>query len=40
MNAALLDVIAGRWKQGGIPEKGDGHSGERIAELLDRLLCR
>ncbi|MCC5870741.1 MAG: UDP-N-acetylglucosamine 2-epimerase (non-hydrolyzing) [Gammaproteobacteria bacterium] len=37
---ALECLFAGNWKRGGIPEKWDGRSGERIVEELERLLCR
>lgn len=36
---ALDRVFAGTWKKGGIPEKWDGHAGERIVGHLERLLC-
>lgn len=32
-------LFAGKWKKGSIPEKWDGRTGERIVEILDRLLC-
>lgn len=35
---ALERLFGGRWKRGAIPEKWDGHSGERIAQILDRIL--
>ena len=35
---ALEKLFAGKWKQGAIPEKWDGRTGERIAEILDDLL--
>lgn len=35
---ALEKLFAGHWKKGGIPEKWDGHTGERIAEALEQLL--
>ena len=35
----VLDrVFSGQWKKGGIPEKWDGKTGERIVAHLDRLL--
>jgi UDP-N-acetylglucosamine 2-epimerase (non-hydrolysing) len=40
LQPALERLLAGRWKKGAIPEKWDGRAGERIAEALDRLLCR
>ena len=39
LKPALDKLFAGQWKQGSIPEKWDGHTGERIAEQLDRLLA-
>jgi len=42
--AALKPVLDrlfdGQWKQGSIPEKWDGRTGERIAAILERLLNR
>ncbi len=38
LKPALDRLFAGRWKRGEIPEKWDGRSGERIAEILDQLL--
>jgi UDP-N-acetylglucosamine 2-epimerase (non-hydrolysing) len=35
---ALERLFAGKWKKGGIPEKWDGHTGERIAIILEQLL--
>lgn len=35
---ALDKLFAGQWKKGGIPEKWDGHTGERIVQVLERLL--
>ena len=32
-------MFDGQWKRGSIPEKWDGHTGERIAQQLDRLLA-
>ena len=31
-------LFTGQWKSGGIPEKWDGRAGERIVEVLSRLL--
>ncbi len=39
LKPALDKLFAGQWKKGGIPELWDGHTGERIAALLDRLLA-
>ncbi len=36
---ALERVMAGQWKRGSIPEKWDGHAGERIVAELERLLA-
>jgi UDP-N-acetylglucosamine 2-epimerase (non-hydrolysing) len=42
--AALKPVLdrlfAGQWKKGAVPELWDGRTGERIAEILDRLLVK
>jgi len=40
LKPALDRLFAGHWKTGSIPDKWDGYAGERIAERLDRLLCR
>ncbi len=40
LRPALDRLFAGAWKKGSIPEKWDGHTGERIAAELERLLCR
>jgi UDP-N-acetylglucosamine 2-epimerase (non-hydrolysing) len=40
LKPTLDKLFAGQWKQGRVPELWDGHSGERIAEILDRLLAR
>ncbi len=32
-------LFAGEWKEGGIPEKWDGKTGERIVAELERILC-
>lgn len=37
--AALDRLFGGEWKRGSIPEKWDGHTGERIVDVLERLLC-
>lgn len=39
LKAALDKLFAGQWKIGGIPEKWDGKTGERIVTELERLLC-
>lgn len=38
LKPALARLMAGEWKQGGIPEKWDGRTGERIVAILERLL--
>lgn len=39
LKPALDRLFAGQWKQGGIPEKWDGHTATRIVAELERLLC-
>ena len=39
LKPALDRLFAGQWKKGGIPEKWDGKTGERIASILVELLC-
>lgn len=39
LKPALDRLFAGQWKQGAIPEKWDGHTGERIVAELERLLA-
>ncbi len=36
---ALDKLFAGQWKKGAIPEKWDGHTGERIVQVLEQLLA-
>ena len=38
LKPALDKLFAGQWKKGTIPEKWDGHTGERIAAQLELLL--
>lgn len=38
LKPALDRLFAGQWKKGGIPEKWDGKTGERIVAELERLL--
>ncbi len=38
LKPALDRLFDGRWKQGGVPEKWDGRTGERIAAALEELL--
>jgi UDP-N-acetylglucosamine 2-epimerase (non-hydrolysing) len=40
LKPTLDKLFAGQWKKGSVPERWDGRSGERIAEILDRLLAR
>ncbi len=40
LKPALDKLFAGQWKKGGIPELWDGRTGQRIAEVLERLLVR
>lgn len=37
---AMARLFAGEWKRGAIPEKWDGKAGERIVEVLNRLLVQ
>jgi UDP-N-acetylglucosamine 2-epimerase (non-hydrolysing) len=39
LKPALDRLFAGQWKKGAIPELWDGRTGERIAEVLERLLA-
>lgn len=39
LNPALDDLFSGTWKKGTIPEKWDGKAGERIVQVLERLVC-
>lgn len=36
---ALARLMAGQWKQGGIPELWDGQAAERIVAALEKRLC-
>jgi len=38
LKPALDRLFAGQWKKGGIPEKWDGKTGERICTVLEQLL--
>ena len=40
LGPALARLMAGQWKKGGIPEKWDGRTAERIVGELERLLAR
>jgi UDP-N-acetylglucosamine 2-epimerase (non-hydrolysing) len=39
LEAALDKLFAGKWKRSSIPEKWDGKTGDRIVQILERLLC-
>jgi UDP-N-acetylglucosamine 2-epimerase (non-hydrolysing) len=39
LKPALDRLFAGEWKQGAIPEKWDGKTGERIVEVLEQVLA-
>ncbi len=39
LKPALDRLFAGEWKKGAIPEKWDGHTGERIVATLEQLLA-
>jgi len=38
LSKALKQLLAGNWKKGQIPELWDGKTGERIVEILEKLL--
>lgn len=38
LGPALARLIAGKWKKGAIPERWDGKAGERIVDILERLM--
>jgi UDP-N-acetylglucosamine 2-epimerase (non-hydrolysing) len=38
LGLAFERLFAGEWKKGGIPEKWDGKTAERIASVLERIL--
>jgi UDP-N-acetylglucosamine 2-epimerase (non-hydrolysing) len=38
LGPALDTLFAGQWKKGAIPEKWDGHTGERIVQILSSFL--
>ena len=38
LRPVLDDLFAGRWKKSSIPDKWDGKTGDRIAEILEQLL--
>lgn len=37
---ALVDIFEGKWQQGSIPELWDGHTAERIVEILSRYCSK
>ena len=39
LEPAFEKLFSGHWKHGGIPEKWDGKSAERIVEALESLVC-
>jgi UDP-N-acetylglucosamine 2-epimerase (non-hydrolysing) len=39
LRAAAKDILSGKLKQGRIPENWDGHTAERIVEILDKILA-
>ena len=38
LKPALDRLFAGKWKSGGVPEKWDGRTGERIAAILENVM--
>lgn len=38
LRPAMVRLFAGEWKKGSVPEKWDGHTGERIVAILEELL--
>ena len=40
LKPAMDKLFAGQWKQGSIPDKWDGKTGERIIRILDELIQR
>jgi UDP-N-acetylglucosamine 2-epimerase (non-hydrolysing) len=40
LKPTLDRLFAGQWKKGSTPDLWDGRTGERIAQVLDRLLCK
>ena len=39
LRPALDRLFAGQWKRGAVPDKWDGHAGERIVAILEKLFC-
>ena len=39
LEPALSNLFAGKWQEGGIPEKWDGKTADRIVFILEKLLC-
>lgn len=39
LKPVLDKLFAGKWKKGAVPERWDGHAGERIVAVLERLLA-
>jgi UDP-N-acetylglucosamine 2-epimerase (non-hydrolysing) len=40
LEPALNNLFAGKWHKGGIPDKWDGKTAERIVLILEKLLCQ
>lgn len=40
LEPALNNLFAGKWQKGGIPDKWDGKTAERIVLILEKLLCQ
>ena len=40
LEPALNNLFAGKWQKGGIPDKWDGKTAERIISVLEKLLCQ
>ena len=40
LKPALDRLFLRKWKKGSIPEKWDGKTGDRIASILDNILCK
>jgi len=38
LKPALDRLFAGEWKKGGVPDKWDGRTGERIVQVLEKVL--
>ena len=40
LESALNNLFAGKWQKGGIPDKWDGKTAERIVLILEKLFCQ